>query len=296
MAQNAIYQNAVSVRTLLPEHWSEHEIVRFWIISSDFSNLQGKYFLSRLMKFVEKFSNHDVSANFFQIITDYETKESEVFVGFDDKMPTLTIMDKIIKGPKGYYAVLMSPVFEDNPDSVDIADRSITFARGTLCAMFGDAIAHQVLTKIFVLKNEETKFMTGSRRMPVSRSVAEYKIEEDVETLKNTNITDPIIRSRIERCLTLIGRAQDSYDRRLRFFDFWTALEAVFGGYRNLAGHIDKMQGAPESQAALRDLKERRRIMIHDGQEVPFELIDEELITKTIWSEVMARIDRHSVR
>lgn len=287
-------QIAESWDDFVPRSWRENDAyatVRIELHASNFAGTDDEGLLLHAARAAQELGSHSIGIGFASFTEPLKFADPKMLLAYSEGQLAVNVKleERII--PPGDYVLVSSPTLKSvDGENVSAAIDTGMACVGYLCAVLGPSIAHQ-LSHVFSIDLRDTTRFHGFSNVvenhaspamfvytiPDSHSLlAEYlRAEQDVD-----------FKRRVELSFLFIGRAQRSIESTLRFFDIWTALEVLFGGYRALAGEINKASKTPGWQKRMRIIKDKRTDLVHSGQRSAISQKDERFLVTTLLRQV----------
>ncbi len=98
----------------------------------------------------------------------------------------------------------------------------------------------------------------------------------------------PDRRRRMSTALTFIGRAAAEMDATVRFSHLWIAVEVAAGGFGRVEGMFDRIAADQAPRAKLKEIKDARVELFHQGRRYALSQDQERLMCAAIIAELLS--------
>lgn len=282
----------------IPKSWISNDqfgATRMFMYSSNFETFE-KDLVSTL--FAAARSLCSVPAIIFAG-SDIEKKSETIKIAVVYDKGTATIHNQVIKEiiPKSDFLIIASPLKKRGNENEFVEQEAIEAAftiRGFLCSVLGCSVAHtemghsdyihgtdqDTIVSSNVVQNH-VGFSDSAHLDPTSLSkfhslIAKCQSEET--------------KRRGELAFSFVGRGQREAEHKLRFFDYWTALEIFHGGSKKLRRHIDTARAFPLYRSRMLELKDKRDKMIHHGEDPQFDGEEERFLAMSLTNSLLIEL------
>lgn len=290
----------IPIRDLSRADWWEspaYAAVRFQFFTSSHHCLSKGQNLSAARAALS-ISSYPVTVAFIDVDGEIEIPEIRAICIYEKCSRSMKMHAAKMKIEPGSYVLISSPVERyENGTKEDSCKEAMETVRGALCSMFGGSIAHMLAGEIVIDQNNKDSISSISNIIETMPHPLDYDFIEplNIDALAEyvENEKDPLWIRRMQTCFLLLGRSRREQDAVFRFFDMWTALEVYVGGPKKLAGLIDKAHDRKNWRMSMKMLKSKRDNMVHKGERYNLTLIEERIISATIYWQIFkrARID-----
>lgn len=278
----------------VPLAWRENDAyaaARIELHASNFEGTGDEGLFLQAAQAAKELGSHSIGIAFANFTDPLKFADPKMLLAYNEGQLAMNVkLDERVLPPGGY-VLLSSPTLKSaDGENVSAAIDTCMACVGYLCAVLGPSIAHQFSHVFSIDLRDTTKFHGFSEAIENHASPANFVYTTPdshsllAEYLRNEQDID--FKRRVELAFLFIGRAQRSIESTLRFFDLWTALEVLFGGYRALAAEINKANKSPEWQQRMRMIKDKRTDLVHNGKRLAISQKDERFLVSTLLRQV----------
>ncbi|MDB5498843.1 MAG: hypothetical protein JWP28_2874 [Phenylobacterium sp.] len=190
--------------------------------------------------------------------------------------------------PVGDYVVFVTPVrlTEEGGTADGEANHALNVARGVLTALAGHSAAQQLVLRTSP-RIDKLDFMTQSAGIFENFAPPEafaFCLPDTIATLSRKAATHahPERQRRFATALSFVGRAAAEMDATVRFSHLWIALEVSAGGFGKVDALVKRMVQADGAVRMLKEIKEARRQLFHEGRRYALSQDEERLICAVV--------------